>query len=123
MPSTPAIRIRWGRVALHLVLGLGWIALILARNPKAELAQIALMLLAAGWLPTIPVAIAESRLTSVTRLLLMDCLVAGLLVLVVLFVYVNLFFTAVIWFLPLLLLPRGVITELLMRPWDNKFSR
>jgi hypothetical protein len=40
---------------------------------------------------------------------------AGLLVLLACTAYLPLFFFNVVWFLPLALLPRGVISELLVR--------
>jgi hypothetical protein len=48
-------------------------------------------------------------------LLLSDVLAAGLLVLVAFTAYVPLFFFNVAWFLPLALLPRGVLSELVVR--------
>ena len=54
-------------------------------------------------------------------LLLSDLLAAGVVVLVMLTVYVGLFFFNAAWFLPLALLPRGTLSELLVRllPWPN----
>lgn len=104
---------------LHLLLGLGWIALILALNAPPRAAQIAVALLIAGWLPSLPVALLESRMQRLPRLLLADALAAGLLTVLFLTLYLPLFFTAVAWFLPLPLLPRGLLTELLLRSWER----
>lgn len=48
-------------------------------------------------------------------LILSDLLGAGLLILLTCSLYLPLFFFNVAWFLPLALLPRGVLTELLVR--------
>lgn len=109
-------------VVVHLLLGLGWIALILALNAPAKAGQIGVALLVAGWLPSLPVALLESRIRRLPRLLMADAMAAGLLMLLILTVYVPLFFTMVVWFLPLPLLPRGVLTELLLRGWDKATS-
>jgi len=47
--------------------------------------------------------------------LLSDLLGAGLLVLLACTAYLPLFFWNVAWFIPLALLPRGVITEAIMQ--------
>lgn len=109
-------------MVVHLLLGLGWIALILALNAPAKAGQIGVALLVAGWLPSLPVALLESRIRRLPRLLMADAMAAGLLMLLILTVYVPLFFTMVVWFLPLPLLPRGVLTELLLRGWDKATS-
>ncbi|MFN5116807.1 MAG: hypothetical protein ACK5JJ_01755 [Cyanobacteriota bacterium] len=80
---------RW--LLLHLGLGLAWCAVLASRapggsGPGATGLQVFVMLLAAG------------------SLVLLACSA-----------YVPLFFFNVAWFLPLALLPRGVVTELLVR--------
>ena len=48
-------------------------------------------------------------------LILSDLLAAGLLVLLACSAYLPLFFFNVIWFVPLAVLPRGVLAEMLVR--------
>jgi hypothetical protein len=73
------------------------------------------MLLAAGWLPSWALACWQVRHRRLRSLLVSDLLGAGLLTLVAFSLYLPLFFFNVAWFLPLALLPRGVLTELLVR--------
>jgi hypothetical protein len=73
------------------------------------------MLLAAGWLPSCALAWWQVRHRRLRSLLVSDLLGAGLLTLLACTAYVPLFFFNVAWFLPLALLPRGVLTELLVR--------
>lgn len=77
--------------------------------------QVAQMLLLAGWLPSIPLALWQEQHRRFQDLLLSDLLGAGLLVLLACTAYLPLFLFQVAWFLPLALLPRGVITESLAR--------
>ena len=82
-------------LSLHLGLGLGWIALLASRAPGdsgigATGPQVFTMLVSAGWLPSWALAFS---------------------------LYLPLFFFNVAWFLPLALLPRGVLSELLARRW------
>ncbi|MFM8260613.1 MAG: hypothetical protein ACKN83_12475 [Vulcanococcus sp.] len=107
-------------LGLQLGLGLLWIVVLAtaARTPTplglAPL-QVAQMLLLAGWLPSIPLALWQARRRRWRALLLSDLLGAGLLVLLACTLYLPLFFFHVAWFVPLALLPRGVITEALLR--------
>jgi hypothetical protein len=73
------------------------------------------MLLLAGWLPSWALAGWQMRRRSWRALLASDLLAAGLLVLLAVTAYLPLFFVNVVWFLPLALLPRGLLTELLWR--------
>ena len=73
------------------------------------------MLLLAGWLPSIPLALWQVKRRRWRALLLSDLLGAGLLVLLACTFYLPLFFFHVAWFIPLALLPRGLITEAVMR--------
>jgi hypothetical protein len=80
---------------VHLGLGLAWIALLASLAPGdsrigATGAQLFTMLMTACWLPSWALAFS---------------------------LYVPLFFFNVAWFLPLALLPRGVLSELLARRW------
>jgi hypothetical protein len=80
---------------VHLGLGLAWIALLASLAPGdsgigATGAQLFTMLMTAGWLPSWALAFS---------------------------LYLPLFFFNVAWFLPLALLPRGVLSELLARRW------
>jgi hypothetical protein len=107
-------------LALQLGLGLLWIAVLaaLARTPTplglAPL-QVAQMLLLAGWLPSIPLALWQVKRRRWRALLLSDLLGAGLLVFLACTFYLPLFFFHVAWFIPLALQPRGLITEAVMR--------
>jgi hypothetical protein len=73
------------------------------------------MLMAAGWLPSWALAWWQVRHRRLGSLLWSDFLAAGLLTLLACSLYLPLFFFNVAWFLPLALLPRGVLTELLAR--------
>lgn len=73
------------------------------------------MLLLAGWLPSVPLALWQMNHRRLLVLIASDVLGAGLLVLLACTAYVPLFFFHVVWFLPLALLPRGLLTQLLLR--------
>ena len=77
--------------------------------------QGAVMLLLAGWLPSLALAAWQVKHRRWRSLIGSDLLAAGVLVLVACTAYVPLFFFNVAWFLPLALLPRGVLSELLIR--------
>jgi hypothetical protein len=110
--------LRW--LLLQLGLGLAWIALLASRaSGQAGLgltpAQVGQMLLLAGWLPSVALAVWQMRHCSWRALIASDLLGAGLLVLLACTAYLPLFFFHVAWFLPLALLPRGLLAELLDR--------
>jgi hypothetical protein len=105
---------------LHLGLGLVWCAVLASQapggsRPGASGPQVFVMLLAAGWLPSWALACWQVRHRRLRSLLLSDVLGAGLLTLLVCSLYLPLFFFNVAWFLPLALLPRGLLSELLVR--------
>jgi len=107
-------------ISLHLGLGLLWIfVLSLAVSGKSEInldrSQVAQMLAWAGWLPTIALACWQVSHRRWRALLFSDLLGSGLLVLLACTAYLPLFFFQVVWFLPFALLPRGCITEVLVR--------
>ena len=66
------------------------------------------MLVAAGWLPSLALALWQMRHRRLRSLLRSDLLGGGALLLLACTVYLPLFFFNVAWFLPLVLLPRGV---------------
>ena len=110
--------LRW--LLLQLGLGLAWIALLASRaSGQAGLgltpAQVGQMLLLAGWLPSVALAVWQMRHRSWRALIASDLLGAGLLVLLACTAYLPLFFFHVAWFLPLALLPHGLLAELLDR--------
>jgi hypothetical protein len=114
----PSASRRW--LLLHLGLGLAWCAVLASRapgasGPGASGPQVFVMLMAAGWLPSWALACWQVRHRRLRSLLFSDLLAAGSLVLLACSAYVPLFFFNVAWFLPLALLPRGVVTELLVR--------
>lgn len=105
---------------LQLGLGLVWAAVLASRaSGQTTLgltaAQVLTMLLAAGWLPSVALAAWQVRHRHWRALILSDLLGAGLLVLVACTAYLPLFFFHVVWFLPYALLPRGVLSEIVMR--------
>lgn len=105
---------------LHLGLGLAWCAVLASRAPAdsgtgASGPQVFVMLMAAGWLPSWALACWQVRHRRLRSLLLSDLLGAGLLTLLACSLYLPLFLFNVAWFLPLALLPRGVLSELLVR--------
>lgn len=107
-------------LSLHLGLGLAWIVLLASRAPGAAGIgatgpQVVVMLVCAGWLPSLALACWQVRHRRLRTLLLSDLLGAVVLVLVAFSAYLPLFFFNVAWFLPLALLPRGVLSELLAR--------
>jgi hypothetical protein len=73
------------------------------------------MLVAAGWLPSWALACWQVKHRRWRSLIVSDLLAAGGLVLLALSLYLPLFFFNVAWFLPLALLPRGVLSEMLTR--------
>ena len=110
----------WLWLSVHLLLGLAWIALLASRAGAgtglgASGPQVFWMLLLAGWLPSFALACWQVRRRRWRALLASDLLGTGLLVLLAVTAYLPLFFVNVVWFLPLALLPRGVLTELLLR--------
>ncbi|MCP9806655.1 hypothetical protein KBY71_09030 [Cyanobium sp. T1B-Tous] len=125
MSRDPCRSLRW--LLLQLGLGLAWITL-LATRASAPVgvgltpAQVGQMLLLAGWLPSVALAVWQMGHRSWRALIASDVFGAGLLVLLACTAYVPLFFFHVVWFLPLALLPRGVLAELLdrllPRLWD-----
>lgn len=107
-------------LSLHLGLGLACIALLASRAPTASGVgatgpQVFVMLVVAGWLPSWALAAWQVKHRRWRSLLLSDLLGAGVLVLMAISLYLPLFFFNVAWFLPLALLPRGVLSELLIR--------
>lgn len=107
-------------LSVHLGLGLAWIALLVGQAGQghgigATGFQLFWMLLVAGWLPSWALACWQVRRRRWRALLASDLLAAGVMVLLALTVYLPLFFVNVVWFLPLALLPRGLLTELLLR--------
>ncbi len=70
-----------------------------------------------GWLPSWALACWQVKHRRWRSLLLSDLLGAGVLVLLAISLYLPLFFFNVAWFLPVALLPRGVLSELLVRRW------
>ena len=110
--------LRW--LLLQLGLGLAWIVLLASRaSGQVGLgltpAQVGQMLLLAGWLPSVALAVWQMRHRSWRALIASDLLGAGVLVLLACTAYLPLFFFQVVWFLPLALLPRGLLAELLDR--------
>ena len=107
-------------LSLHLGLGLAWIALLASRAPSgsghgATGSQVFVMLLLAGWLPSWALACWQVKHRRWRSLIGSDLLGAGVLVLLACTAYLPLFFFNVAWFLPLALLPRGVLSQLLVR--------
>jgi hypothetical protein len=112
----------WTWFLLHLGLGLAWCALLASRAPGASGPRVFVMLMAAGWLPSWALACWQVRHRRLRSLLFSDLLAAGLLTLLACSLYLPLFFFNVAWFLPLALLPRGVLTELLARRLSGTWS-
>lgn len=105
---------------MHLGLGLAWIALLASRAPSgsghgATGSQVFVMLLLAGWLPSLALAVWQAKHRRWRSLVGSDLLAAGLVVIVAFTAYLPLFFFNVTWFLPMALLPRGVLSEALAR--------
>lgn len=105
---------------LHLALGLMWITLLASRarsGPGSGLTgpQVFQMLLFAGWLPSVALATWQLSHRNWYALIVSDLAGAAGLLLLAFTAYVPLFFFNVVWFIPLILLPRGVVTEVLMR--------
>ncbi len=121
-PSTCRAVPRCSRLwlSLHLGLGLAWIALLSSRAPAASgfgatAPQVFVMLLLAGWLPSLALAAWQMKHRRWRFLIGSDLLAAAGLVLLACTAYLPLFFFNVVWFLPLALLPRGVLSEMLVR--------
>ena len=119
MPRSPRL---W--LSVHLALGLAWVTLLASRAPTgsghgATGSQVAVMLLLAGWLPSLALAAWQVKHRRWRSLIGSDLLGAGALVLLACTAYLPLFFFNVAWFLPLALLPRGVLSELLVRWWPG----
>jgi hypothetical protein len=107
-------------LALHLGLGLAWCALLASQapggsGPGATGPQVFLMLVVAGWLPSLGLACWQVRHRRWGSLLLSDLLAGGVTALLVVSIYLQLFFFNAAWFLPMALLPRGTLSELLVR--------
>jgi hypothetical protein len=107
-------------LSLHLGLGLAWFALLASRASTASGVgatgpQVFVMLVVAGWLPWWALAAWQVKHRCWRSLLLSDLLGASVLVLLTISLYLPLFFFNVAWFVPLALLPRGVLSELLIR--------
>jgi hypothetical protein len=107
-------------LGLHLGLGLAWCAFLASRapgasGPGATGPQVFQMLMLAGWLPSVALACWQVRHRQWGRLLMRDLLAAVLLAVVVFTIYLRLLFFNAAWFLPLALLPRGTLSELLAR--------
>lgn len=106
-------------VCVHLGLGLLWISLLANQaapsgRPWSNPSEVALMLILAGWLPSLALACWQVQRRNWVSLLASDLLAAGLLIGIALTFYLPLFFWNVVWFFPLALLPRGVLTHLLL---------
>lgn len=111
-------RVTW--LSLHLALGLAWVAVLATQaqeEPSIDLAQwqVAQILFYAGWLPTIATAFWQVKRRRWRDLLFSDLFCSGVLIAVAFSLYVPLFFFNVVWFLPFALLPRGCVTEVLIR--------
>jgi hypothetical protein len=108
-------------LVLHLSLGLLWLwllPLIADGSPKvaAPADQIRWMLLWAGWFPSLPLAIWQSRGSGRwRRLLLSDLLFSLALILLSCSLYLPLFFTLIPWFWLFALPPRGMLTAGVLR--------
>ena len=100
-------------LSLQLGLGLAWVALLASRSPRPG--KVGVMLLLAGWLPSVALACWQVRHRRWRDLMLSDLLSAGVLVLLASSAYVPLVFFMVAWFVPLAALPRGTLAELLTR--------
>lgn len=120
-------RVAIGWLLLQLGIGLLW-AIVLASRASGEASlgfsplQVLTMLLLAGWLPSIALAAWQVRHRRWQTLILSDLLGAGLLVLLACTAYLPLFLVQVVWLMPYALLPRGVISEVVMR-WRDAFRR
>lgn len=106
------------RVFLLLQLGLGalwlcWLPGLLDHGSamSGPAADIRVMLLVAGWLPSIGVAYWQVRNRRWLALLLSDLVFAFGLSAVAFTLYLPLFFTMIIWFVPFSLLPRGCLAR------------
>ena len=107
-------------LSLHLGLGLAWCALLASRAPTSSVLrlsapQVFQILLLAGWLPTVALACWQVRHRRWIPLLVSDLLATIAMTGVACSLYVPLFFYNVVWFLPFALLPRGTMTELILR--------
>jgi hypothetical protein len=73
------------------------------------------MLVVAGWLPSIALACWQLQHRRWRWLIISDLLGAAALLVLAFTLYLPLFFFNVAWFLPLALMPRGLLAEILMR--------
>lgn len=122
--NSPQRSLPW--VVVQLDLGLVWVALLASRaandgSPGLTPPPVGEMVLLAGWLPSVPLALCQQKRRRWRDLLASDLLGAGLLVLLACTAYLPLFFFHVVWFLPLALLPRGVLAELMVRGRNSLF--
>lgn len=109
-----------GWLALQLGLGLVWCGLLALQAPaEGELGptgpQVFQMLVVAGWLPSIALACWQRQHRRWRWLIISDLLGAAALLVLAFTLYLPLFFFNVAWFLPLALMPRGLLAEILMR--------
>lgn len=104
------------------LLWLWWLPLLgdAAQAPTGSVTSVRVMFLYAGWLPTLAIAAWQSRHQRWRSLLLSDLLCALGLSAVALTLYLPLFFTMGIWFLPFAVMPRGCLARLLLSFWPNK---
>lgn len=113
-------QLRYIWLIVHLLLGLAWIAVLsIAAQQESVVSfsaqQLVQMLVWAGWLPTIATACWQVNRRHWKALLFSDLLTSGVVVGIAGSAYIPLFLFNVVWFLPFALLPRGCITEVLMR--------
>lgn len=105
---------------LQLGLGLGWIAVLSAQASSQNSLSpgwqhLAWMLIWAGWLPTLPVALWQQHHRRWRALIGSDLIAAAGLLLLAWLAYLPLFWVNALWFVPLALMPRGVLSELILR--------
>ena len=90
-----------------------WLPHLASRARKSQIAGV--MLVWDSWLPSVALACWQVQHRRWRALILSDLLAAGLLVLLDCSAYLPLFFINVIWFVPLAMLPRGVLAEIVVR--------
>ena len=104
---------------LHMGLGLLWSYVLASRaegaTGGATAGQVLLMLLIGGWLPSLALAGWQVTRRRWRSLWGSDLIWAGVLVMAACTAYIPMFFINVAWFLPLAMLPRGTLTELIIR--------